>query len=104
MKCSYPPTLHACENEEIASYWNKVLDEFLEQKEKAAIRYPDKLHEKVVKIGIEVLEMHNSDEIDYQYAALYLGNKKQLLIFKKSTEFLHFLSCYRLPKDFPRLY
>ena len=58
-----------------------------------------KLSQKVVEIGIKLTEK-DYPNLSFVHESLFMGNDKQLLIYRACTYLDRYLERYRLPKDF----
>lgn len=58
-----------------------------------------KLNKKVVEVAKSLIEK-SFPELTYVHESLFMGNDKQLFIYRKCASMLRYLERYRMPKNF----
>jgi len=58
-----------------------------------------KLNKKVIEVAISLLKEKFTD-LKWMYESLFMGNDKQLFIYRNCASMVRYLERYRLPKDF----
>jgi hypothetical protein len=88
-------------NDQKKEAWRKNIKRLREEPSKLSYQLPDSRTKEEVDLIIEVVKEENQDNFfGWEYEEMFLGNKKQLVIFKKCKELNEYLEKYRLPKNF----
>ena len=88
-------------NDQKKEAWRQNIKRLKEEPNKLSYQLPDNRPQEEVDLIIEVVGEENQDDsLDWEYEEMFLGNKKQLVVFKKCRELNEYLEKYRLPKNF----
>lgn len=83
-----------------------MIDKLLDTKDKAFYMFRPETKEKLAHSLIAFIN-ENAEKydglIDYDYESLFLGNKKQLLVYKSVQSVKCFLRKYRLPGNYAKM-
>ena len=76
------------------------LESLLRDEKKLCYLFPDSLLENYIKVIKNTVDKSFYETLDWDHEALYLGKKKQLLVYKLRSSLEVYLSKYRLPTQY----